>query len=192
MSLKKRLRFEIFKRDGFRCQYCGQIPPNILLQVDHIVPKSKGGKDEPTNLLTSCADCNLGKSNLSLKELPPSLKEQILLLRERERQLAEYDRFLRERGERIKSDTNAIIQEFQQIFPGRSLAPEFVHKSLHRFLEHLPREVIAQNFRLAACRFPQRSHDETEDIEFVSRALKYFCGICWNQIKGKGRPSDAQ
>jgi 5-methylcytosine-specific restriction endonuclease McrA len=40
-TISKKLRFEIFKRDGFQCAYCGQAPPSVILEVDHIEPKAK-------------------------------------------------------------------------------------------------------------------------------------------------------
>lgn len=54
-------RFEVFKRDGFICQYCGRRPPEVILEADHIVPKSKGGTDIIENLITACYECNRGK-----------------------------------------------------------------------------------------------------------------------------------
>jgi 5-methylcytosine-specific restriction endonuclease McrA len=36
--LSKKLRFEVFKRDGFSCQYCGAHPPDVLLEIDHVIP----------------------------------------------------------------------------------------------------------------------------------------------------------
>jgi len=41
--IPKRTRFEVLKRDRFRCQYCGASAPDALLHVDHIVPVAKGG-----------------------------------------------------------------------------------------------------------------------------------------------------
>lgn len=58
-----KLRFEILKRDKFTCQYCGSKAPNVKLQVDHIIPISKGGITEIDNLICACEECNLGKSN---------------------------------------------------------------------------------------------------------------------------------
>lgn len=62
-----KLRFLILQRDNFRCQYCGATPKDeIKLQIDHIVPISKGGKTIENNLITSCELCNLGKSDILL------------------------------------------------------------------------------------------------------------------------------
>ena len=59
----KKKRWEVFKRDKFTCQYCGRFAPNVILHVDHIVPKSKGGKNDLNNLIAACEDCNYGKSD---------------------------------------------------------------------------------------------------------------------------------
>lgn len=59
------LRMRILKRDNYRCQICGRTAQDgITLEVDHIVPVSKGGKTVEPNLQTLCRDCNRGKSNI--------------------------------------------------------------------------------------------------------------------------------
>ncbi len=67
-ALSKRIRFEVFKRDGFKCQYCGVCAPDVLLHIDHIKPVSEGGTNELLNLVTSCAECNLGKGARELDD----------------------------------------------------------------------------------------------------------------------------
>jgi len=62
-SLSVRTRFQVFRRDKFTCQYCGRSAPNVILHADHIHPLSKGGDNSLENLITSCQDCNLGKSD---------------------------------------------------------------------------------------------------------------------------------
>lgn len=58
------LRYNIMKRDGFRCVLCGATQKDgVKLHVDHIVPVSKGGKTILTNLRTLCDRCNMGKSD---------------------------------------------------------------------------------------------------------------------------------
>ena len=68
MTLSVRVRFEVFKRDRFTCQYCGKHPPDVLLEADHIVPRAAGGSDDIANLTTACADCNRGKGARLLEE----------------------------------------------------------------------------------------------------------------------------
>ena len=64
ISISKQLRFEVLQRDNFTCQYCGRkADEGIKLHVDHRMPVSAGGKTEFNNLVTSCQDCNLGKSD---------------------------------------------------------------------------------------------------------------------------------
>lgn len=55
-------RFEVLRRDGYRCQYCGA-GPEATLQVDHVVPVAAGGTDDISNLRTACSACNSGKSS---------------------------------------------------------------------------------------------------------------------------------
>ena len=64
------LRFDILRRDGFTCRYCGRKPPAVILEVDHIVPKSVGGPDNEGNLVSACWQCNRGKRD-SQGVLPP-------------------------------------------------------------------------------------------------------------------------
>jgi len=65
-----KLRFEIFKRDDFTCQYCGRNvkEDKIKLHIDHINPKKNGGEYKANNLTTSCEECNLGKFDVLLKK----------------------------------------------------------------------------------------------------------------------------
>lgn len=62
VGLSPKERFAILERDGFACQYCGARAPDSRLYVDHIVPVVRGGSNDPTNLTTSCFECNAGKS----------------------------------------------------------------------------------------------------------------------------------
>jgi len=69
--------FLIFKRDKFKCIYCGNssIIDGVKLHCDHIKPKYESGTDEAKNLVTSCQECNLAKNNARLE---PSTEKQIL------------------------------------------------------------------------------------------------------------------
>jgi len=59
-----KLRYEVLKRDNFTCQLCGRQAPEVKLEVDHIIPKSAGGTDDPNNLRAVCYSCNRGKGSI--------------------------------------------------------------------------------------------------------------------------------
>lgn len=64
-------RYIIFSRDSFRCSYCGRnsIEHKIVLCIDHIVPKSKNGKNIASNLITSCLGCNDSKATRGFNDI---------------------------------------------------------------------------------------------------------------------------
>jgi 5-methylcytosine-specific restriction endonuclease McrA len=93
LSAKK--RFEVLKRDNFTCRYCGRSVSSedlpvlkesddpaldelmvqmklakyeVILEVDHVIPRSRGGGDDMDNLVTACKDCNRGKGARPLAE----------------------------------------------------------------------------------------------------------------------------
>jgi len=69
MAVSKRTRFEVLRRDGFTCHYCGSGAPDVKLTVDHVVPVALGGSDDPSNLVAACKDCNAGKTSTSPDEV---------------------------------------------------------------------------------------------------------------------------
>lgn len=66
-SISDKLRYQVLKRDNFKCCACGASPakdPSVELHIDHIIPYSKGGETTMDNLQTLCSKCNLGKSDI--------------------------------------------------------------------------------------------------------------------------------
>jgi hypothetical protein len=106
-SLSKKLRFEVFKRDKFKCQYCGRPAPEVLLRVDHIEPVSGGGSDEITNLITSCFDCNAGKgaTRLSDQATLEKTRQQLEELQEKRNQL---EMMMQWRNESLNLDADTL------------------------------------------------------------------------------------
>jgi 5-methylcytosine-specific restriction endonuclease McrA len=64
-------RRNVMRRDDFTCQYCGK---KSSLTIDHIIPKSRGGKDIWENLTTACDTCNVHKGNRTPKEANMELR----------------------------------------------------------------------------------------------------------------------
>ncbi len=63
-------RFNVFARDNNTCQYCGNRLPRSELNLDHVIPRSKGGTSSWDNVVCSCFACNRKKGGLLLKETP--------------------------------------------------------------------------------------------------------------------------
>lgn len=61
--IESRLRHEVFKRDNYKCRECGKGNKETTLHADHVLPVSRGGKDELDNLQALCEACNLAKSD---------------------------------------------------------------------------------------------------------------------------------
>lgn len=87
--VRKSVRFEVFKRDSFACQYCGAKSPDAVLEVDHITPVANGGTNDILNLVTACRSCNSGKSDRSLSDATAieRRRNQLEELEERRQQL---------------------------------------------------------------------------------------------------------
>lgn len=98
-STGKRLRFDVFKRDHFTCQYCGAQPPAIVLVADHITPVAEGGETTIENLLAACEPCNQGKAD-RLLEVRAIRPDADLLYLETQQEIAELRRFQEAKAER--------------------------------------------------------------------------------------------
>jgi len=79
-------RRNIYEHYGYKCCYCGKKFPTEKLNIDHIIPRSRGGKTEWSNIVTSCIDCNLKKGNKTPREagmkllIPPSRPQRRIRL----------------------------------------------------------------------------------------------------------------
>jgi len=115
-ALSKKLRFTVFARDGFQCQYCGRHPPAVVLHCDHVIPVVDGGGDTEDNLITSCQDCNLGKGrDPAARPRRPAVPERTEQIVEAEEQLAEYRQLLQQRAQRLEADVDTIALHFTEV-----------------------------------------------------------------------------
>jgi len=69
-------RHNVYKRDKNQCQYCGQYCKKTIKTLDHVHPKSKGGKNTWENVVTSCKHCNGEKGSQTLDQLGWKLKKR--------------------------------------------------------------------------------------------------------------------
>jgi 5-methylcytosine-specific restriction endonuclease McrA len=71
-------RKNIFERDQHRCQYCGEVFPEGKLNLDHVIPRDRGGRTSWENLVTSCIECNSRKANRLPHQAGLALRRQPL------------------------------------------------------------------------------------------------------------------
>lgn len=169
--ISKRLRFDIFKRDEFTCQYCGRKPPAVLLEVDHVISVSEGGGNDDHNLVTSCFDCNRGKGAQSLSITPIDVAEKAERLRERQQQVRAYEEMLTEARFFEDAVIDDVIGRYETAFDGWTLK-DSARPSIRMFLQRLPPSEVIGAMELACSRVNG------------DRAFRYFCGVCWRKIRG--------
>lgn len=174
-SISKKTRFEVFKRDSFTCQYCGAHPPGVILHVDHINPVALGGKNHMDNYVTSCQPCNSGKSATSLSQVPQSLKDKAAEVAERELQIKGYQRVMDGKRTRIDAESERVRAIYEQHNPGYTLNASAM-VSVRKFIEEIGVHAVETAMERAHTRGAGPATDQ----------FKYFCGICWNIIKGTG------
>jgi len=177
MGLGSKVRFEIFKRDGFTCQYCGRKTPAVILEVDHVVPVASGGSDDTDNLVTSCFDCNRGKGATGLKSVMPAAgdpHEKAAELAEREIQIREYNEIRRKRREREDAEINWIHSEWERLCPRAFEPPSPV--TLRRHLQALSVYDIGEAVESVAMAMDRRGEKRVH----YSGALPYFYAILRN------------
>ena len=169
-SISKKLRFEIFKRDSFACQYCGKNPPSTILEIDHIVAVSNGGDNSIDNLITSCFDCNRGKGALPLNQAPMSLVLKTQKAKELEEQLEAYKKIKLEIESRIEDEAWDIVGI---LHPTKDSIRKDWFLSIKTFLTKLNYFDVLEAAQIAIAKKPWG----------YSGAFRYFCGICHNKIR---------
>jgi hypothetical protein len=192
MSVGKKLRFEVFKRDKFTCQYCGKSAPDVTLHCDHIQPISKGGIDNILNLITSCQDCNLGKADTELSDdtIVKKQQRQLQELQERREQLEmmlEWQKSLIDLDQQIVDHVCDIWSELT----GYGLSHSGTQK-VKRWIRRFPLSDLIEALRISTEQYLRYDSDADDPSlptsESVEKAFSYTPRICSNRQKDKDRP----
>lgn len=172
LGISKKTRFDVFKRDGFRCQYCGAHPSeNVLLEADHINPVAEGGSNDADNLVTACWDCNRGKGARLLTVVPQSLEDKAAETVEREAQIAAYSQVMQARRDRIEADVWAVASPYMTHFGDDGIRHDRFN-SIKGFVDRLG---VHRTLELMELSLGQRYGRD--------RLFRYFCGCCWKRIR---------
>lgn len=171
-TISKKVRFEIFKRDSFSCRYCGNgTSVGSILNIDHVIPVSKGGTNDVENLVTACFECNSGKSNRSLKSLNISFKN--FDFSDYKDQVKEFFEYINNKKDTLDKSIDLILENIgdpNQDFDNNQ------RQSIKIFLNKIPLSELI-NYSIAS------------NVKMGSRSpytkFKYLCGICHNVIKSE-------
>jgi hypothetical protein len=171
-GISTKTRFEVFKRDGFTCQYCGGHPPAVVLHADHIVPVAADGGNGMDNLVTACDRCNLGKGARRLEAIPTSLKDRAAEVAEREAQVRGYSDVMAQQRERIEADAWEVADIYVDHFRKDGIRKDYL-QSIRQFVEKLGVHECIQAMEVATSKKPWSQE----------ACFRYFCGICWTIIR---------
>ena len=175
MSVSKRLRYEILRRDNHTCRYCGATAPDVPLTVDHVLPVALGGSDDPDNLVAACRDCNAGKtsSNPDQPLVTQVSDDAIRWARAVARAVEEaQDNFAAVTDARDQFITawNEWTDREGRPLPVDANWPDTVDRMMAR---GLPIDLIVESVRVAMAR---------TNIRRTER-YTYFCGVAWKKIR---------
>lgn len=176
MGLTKKTRFEIFKRDLFTCQYCGRRPPDVVLEVDHIIPRADNGTDDPDNLTTSCSDCNRGKSDRPLEKTLPIVDEM---------QRLETIQEMSERAVLLKSQVTTASELRAEEDKAIATLIQWYEDSLDERVGTRDAEAMRKFIQQLSPHELLEAVDSTQKKGLYSYTSKrsYFYGCCWRMIR---------
>ena len=176
--LSKSVRFEVMKRDSFTCQYCGQEAPDVILEIDHIVPVSKGGDDSIMNLVTACRDCNRGKTNRELSDdtAVKKQKRQADELQERREQLQMMVEWKKALLEELEEQIDSV-EDLIQAWTGLSLS-DYGRQNFKRYIKRFGYSEVLEATEISLDRY---YYDEDD----FGKAMYKVGGICYNRKKAR-------
>jgi hypothetical protein len=187
-TLSKKLRFEVFKRDKFTCQYCGRAAPDVVLEVDHIQPVAKDGDNDILNLVTSCRECNAGKGARELSDdtAIAKRKQQLDELQERREQLdllLEWQRGLTD----LHDETLAKLAGFWGDLTLGYLPTDVGMKDLRALLRKFSVEEITDAMK-GAEKYLEPGEDGCYTANSANKAWSYVGRICTVTQRSRGKP----
>lgn len=174
MAITKRLRYEILRRDGHACRYCGAKAPDVELTVDHVTPKALGGTDDPANLVAACRACNTGKASSSpdaamVADVDQAAVDWARRVRAALAEMADAD-----------DATRAAISRFADAWAWHEAA--IGTHPMDPDYEATLRTFLTAGVPLAMLlRFAERA--VTSPHVRPADHWRYFCGICWATIR---------
>lgn len=182
--IPKQVRFEVLKRDKFTCQYCGRSAPEVVLEIDHIKPVSKGGTNDIMNLVTACKDCNIGKTNRQLSD-HSTVQIQKRQLDEMQARREQLEMMLKWRDE-LENELKIEIGAINALFDANTGYTISNNGELY-FRKLIKRFSFNEVYEAAEIAITRYFHGTDESVR---ETVFKIGGICYN--KRKARENDAE
>lgn len=193
-GLSKKIRFEVFKRDKFTCQYCGAKAPDVVLHVDHIEPVANGGSSDILNLITSCSGCNLGKGKVPLSDTSAieTQRAQLEELQERREQIELLLKWRESLADHADDAIGAAARLWEKHAHGWEVS-ETGRKTLGKHIKRYGLELVLEAISESAEQYLEFQADEngravaTEDS--YDKAWGKIGAICYIKKESESRPN---
>jgi hypothetical protein len=187
-SISTKLRFEVFKRDSFTCQYCGRRAPEVVLHCDHIKPVVQGGATDILNLVTSCFDCNLGKGARTLSDNAVLTKQltQLAALQEKREQMDMMLAWRRELDQLDEVPPLELEKRWDEL-TGYTFT-ETGKMKMKKVIGRFGFDEVLAAMKIAVDQYTERGEDGTITQESVETAFNYIGGIANVQRAERAEP----
>ncbi|WOF74158.1 HNH endonuclease [Parvibaculaceae bacterium PLY_AMNH_Bact1] len=192
-AIGKKLRFEVFKRDKFQCQYCGEKAPEVVLHVDHVQPVAEGGDNDILNLITSCESCNLGKGARPLdqhQELEKQ-RDQLEALAERREQLEMLINW-REELRSLEQDEVSAVAAAIEHYSSEWTVSDTGRQNLQRWITKFGLDETITAAETSFKQYFQPNADEQGRSDSWSKAFSYIPRIAGVNQRGGLNEEDTQ
>lgn len=178
-AISKSIRFEVFKRDKFTCQYCGRSAPDVILQIDHIQPVADDGDNDILNLVTSCFDCNSGKSSRPLSDdaVIRQRKAQLDDLQDRREQLEMLIEWQRSLTDLQGCAAEGLAELWHSLTVTQSLTDHGM-QTVRRWLVKFGYAEIAEAMRVSVGEYTEIGKDCKPTQVSINKAFDYIPKIC--------------
>ena len=186
-TISKKLRFEVFKRDSFKCQYCGATSPEVILEVDHIIPIKEGGDNSITNLITACDKCNRGKGAKLLSD-DSTIKKQRKQLEEINKRRDQLEMMIKWKQELLKLEEESLesIKKIWEKKVNCKLTERGIN-DLKILVQKYPLNIILDAIDASVKQYLLPSQDGFT-LNSIEKAFKYISKICHIKTIEKDKP----
>jgi len=187
-KIPKSVRFEVFKRDSFTCQYCGAQAPEAVLHVDHIKPVSNGGDDSVINLVTSCVACNIGKGakELSDNSVIGKQKAQLDELNERRIQLEMLMEYRSQLQSSKEEALNRVVETIESL--GGYCLSQSGKKIVKQHIKKYGIQEVLDSIEISADEYILYDDDGSVNARSFDKFFDKIGGICFVRMKENELP----